>query len=991
MADIVINEISQNYSYVIGDSSYCCVALPITSCWGPAYQGFESAQEGESKEDVLENIVWNRFRANSQGLESFVSTYRGAAANYRLSQDYSYQMAVSLLTAGYDVLVCRLCPGTEASSMLRRSYVGKIPADWFSQVDQATGTLTLPVYEDAEAAAPLSEIPFEINSEHPLTVSSTNPNFQGASITSIENYMTADMPTGVYAVKPTIPAPADVQDYYECQVVYAGGKAIYKSADMQANVNTITFLDTSDESLLHREIPNYASNFIFGAVKSVRYHQSSEFPWVDLEVGNDFAIVEGQPQIKTLPTSSKLPSQNLAYETAELEFTFTASYVKYDASSNVTAGSIVYHIKNTEDPSSARSWASAGIADGDDLTYTGDKVLETLDKTGRLIVTAKYPGTFGNRLQCTFRRMTTVGLNYWNFIVYIVDTSGVRLAAENLNFVFDIENSTDAIPFIEEVESQFVTIKADNLNDNSQFTGSVAGPQEDRLTIVFSSGKDKAADSDDVSTDLLASAKLAAERYSTDLVPVAGDEQSQEFTANSSAIPAILIQKGASFTLTLPAGATSLLKVSSCTYTPVGETAVQLQQGIDYTVDLPNKQIILKQNSSIIPTTSVDGSKLTVEFVCPDGSKVSSNIAYVNTICKAYNASLDDPASTDATTASTWKYLEWLFTRCLDLYELLNDKLAYNPNRIISPGWDDQNFLRLTGDATYPLNITTPSPLHLKLMEMAYYSRCATAYIDLPRSLSKNHVSNDSQNQALRGYAQLLARQDLAGSDGLFTTHSALFGPWGTYMYVGTSKQATASPGFLALLIQRSMILNQSLQYEWIQPSSRKNNVNIGKMDYTVSKKYLDEWQPDPDTQGGVGVNAIANIPDLGLSIWGDSTLYENPPATYQALRNLSTRLLVNAIKNVVYKVGMSITFQYTNQTAFSSFYVGVTPILDTMKNSGAIDDYKVIIGNDFDAVGMVKANSCVGKIYITPNGTIQHITVDLIALPPMTDLSSYS
>ena len=205
------------------------------------------------------------------------------------------------------------------------------------------------------------------------------------------------------------------------------------------------------------------------------------------------------------------------------------------------------------------------------------------------------------------------------------------------------------------------------------------------------------------------------------------------------------------------------------------------------------------------------------------------------------------------------------------------------------------------------------------------------------------------------------------------------------------SRQSTASPSFLALLIQRSMILNQSLQYEWIQPSSRKNKVNIGKMDYTVSKKYLDIWQPDPDTDGGVGVNAIANIPDLGLSIWGDSTLYENPPATYQALRNLSTRLLVNAIKNVVYKVGISITFQYTNQTAFSSFYVGVTPILDSMKNAGAIGDYKVVIGNDFDAVGMVKANSCVGKIYITPNGTIQHITVDLIALPPQTDLSNYS
>jgi DNA-binding helix-hairpin-helix protein with protein kinase domain len=39
----------------------------------------------------------------------------------------------------------------------------------------------------------------------------------------------------------------------------------------------------------------------------------------------------------------------------------------------------------------------------------------------------------------------------------------------------------------------------------------------------------------------------------------------------------------------------------------------------------------------------------------------------------------------------------------------------------------------------------------------------------------------------------------------------------------------------------------------------------------------------------------------------------------------------------------------------------------------------------------MVKANSCVGKIYLTPSGTIQKITVDLIALPPQTDLTNYT
>lgn len=970
MADIVINEISQNYSYVIGDSSYCCVALPITASWGPAYKGFDSAQaqEEESKDSVLENIVWSRFKANSQGLESFVSTYRSAAANYRLSQDYSYQIAVSLLTAGYDVLVCRLCPGAEASSMLRRSYVGTIPADWFDRIDTANGTLKLPIKENAEASSELSSVPFTVSSDHPVTITSTNPNFKSTPITSILEWpITSEMATGTYA----IPVYSSVSNV-DVTLVYTGNDIKKPESGSQDFI----FVDKTSPQALRANIPDFWSDLSAITVKSAKYYDPSEANensrWKDLQVGNDYGGMSQQLGISILHGSEVVPATHV--QGSKLQATFTITYVKFVPNTL----QFVYHVKDNATLPSA--WASAGISTNSVLTYTGDKTLETLDGTGSLTIKAKYPGTFGNRLQCTLRRMTTVGLNYWNFIVYVVDNSGVRLAVENLNFVFDIENSTDNILFVDEVKSQFVDITATNLSENSKFTAA-----NDRLTIVFNSGTDK-DDSSNTVEALESAMKSAAVRFNTELVAKTGK---YTFTGTSASS----IARNESFvipTSALPEGAESILSIDTCTYqSSASAQAVPLAVGTDYSVESDDKRTIkLLSTSTIIPAAGVDGSLLNISFSCPE---MDSSIEYVEILCKNYNDALHDQNTTDKTTASTWKYLEWLFTNSLDIYDLLNDKLAYNPNRVISPGWDDQNFLRLTGEDTYTRNITTPSPLHLKLMEVAYYSRCATAYIDLPKSIAKKYVSNDSQNAAIQGYAQLLARQEYPDTDGLFTTHSALFGPWGTYRYVGMSRQSTASPSFLALLIQRSMILNQSLQYEWIQPSSRKNKVNIGKMDYTVSKKYLDIWQPDPDTDGGVGVNAIANIPDLGLSIWGDSTLYENPPATYQALRNLSTRLLVNAIKNVVYKVGISITFQYTNQTAFSSFYVGVTPILDSMKNAGAIGDYKVVIGNDFDAVGMVKANSCVGKIYITPNGTIQHITVDLIALPPQTDLSNYS
>lgn len=610
MAEIIINEVSQNYAYNIGNNSYATVALPITACWGPTYQDPDTL--GVDLDTALEKTTWQRFPATQEGLESFVSTYRGAASNYRIAQDYSYQMAMTLMTAGYDVLVCRVCPGTQAST------------------------------------------------------------------------------------------------------------------------------------------------------------------------------------------------------------TFTLS----------------------------------------DATFT---------------VKAKYPGTFGNNLRVTLKKVPNY--NYWNLITYVVDASGIQTAVENLMFVFELENSTDSLLQIDEVESDFLTF-------------AVSGVIQDSFS------------------------------YTT--------------------------------------------------------TSQRLENGTDKAAD--------EDISAMI-----DGAK-TLATVRYKDAGVSSSI-----YLKAFDV-LKTNIGQDIAKASTIRYMEWVYTAAYRVYDLLEDKLTYSPNRVISPGWDDQNVTAI--DDSAPEDLTTISPLHIKLMQVGYSSRCAAAYIDIPQCLPRGRVWDSSEQQP--GYAQRLARYsaDVIGSSAesydinvpLYSTHSALFAPWGQYTYVGTSKMNTASPSFLALLIDRSMILNQSIQYEWALPTSRKHNLNIGKLAYNVPKKLLDEWQ----SLEGVGVNVLTNIPDMGVSLWGNSTLYEVPPATYQALANLSTRKLVNAVENLAYRCGISITFQYNNKQAYNAFYAGMTPLLDTMKNMGAIDDYYVTMAADINGLDKVNANTVIGKVYLVVNGVINDIYIDLVALPPGTDLTQY-
>ena len=666
MSQIIINEISNNFTYSIGDNSYATIAMPLTSCWGPGFfdpetviSDTEATELGDKLDLELESVAWQRFEANQQGIESFVSTYRGPASNYRMAKDYSYYMAITLLTAGYDVLVCRLSPGSVASS------------------------------------------------------------------------------------------------------------------------SSIAIKDAEGEDV-------------------------------------------------------------------------------------------------------------AGCT---------------------LVLKAKYPGTFGNQLICSLYK--PVNRNYWNLVTYVKDSTGVKTAVENLAFVFDPKNSTDTIPYVDEVESEFVQIvHTGDIKEDYQFQ---INGEDTRNNIEFTGGTDRAAVAEEATTSdvLLEAANLALARF---------------YAARTA---------------------------SSVTIDDIDTFQYMTQ---------------LKQNAGITAKPT-DG-----RYASADGTATV----------------------TDMEVAETQRYREWLFRYVIEVYELLKDKLAYNPNRIISPGWDDTDVTALGGVFT-PLDGTAQvmdciSPIHLKLMDCAYYSRCATAYLDIPKCLPRKDVYDDSE--AHKGYAQMLATFepdnsafDVNGS--LYTTHSALFAPWAQYKYVGTSKYNVAPPSFLTLMIQRSMVLNQSLQYEWIQPSDRTHNIVISKPAYTVPKKVLDVWQP-LDEEGGVGVNVITDIPGMGICLWGNSTLFNNPPATYQALRNLSTRHLVCAIEDVVYKAGIRITFKYNNSEAYSAFHAAVTPLLDTMRNCGALEDYYVTINHDLDALGMVKANSVVGKIYIVPVGVIEKITVDLIALPPGSDLTPY-
>lgn len=610
MAKITINEISRNYTYSAGNSAFCSVALPITACWGPAFEDPTSA--GVSLDEMLEATTFQHFASTQEGLEAFTATYRGPAANYRAAQDYSYNIAVTLLTQGYDLDVCRVCAGTHAS--------GRFDATIGTSPDQTTGTFT---------------------------------------------------------------------------------------------------------------------------------------------------------------------------------------------------------------------------------------------------VRAKYPGSFGNNLIAILKKVSN--RDYWNLITYIVDATGASTAVENLVFVFDLNNSTDAILHISELKSNFFdfTVSGIEVDTGVVFT---------QPSVQLTGGSDRPADG--TAAAMMADAvTLATARY------------------------------------------------------------------------------------GFVTSADVTQYKAALDAVAANSPSVSK--------------------------ASTIKNREWNFNAAYQVLEILTDKLAYNSKRMILPGWDDQDIEFLMGEKVPRLN--SISPLHARMMEVSANSRCCAALLDIPKSLLRSGVWVDSTDASQEGYAQKVSRfnpSNVLDDDGLFATHSALFAPWCQYKYAGTVRNLPAPPAFLALMIQIAMLKNQSLQYEWAMPTTRKHNLAIGAPDYIVPKKLLDNWQ----SIEGVSLNVITNIPDMGMTLWGNSTLMDVPVATYNALQNLSTRYLFDAIKDVAYRCGVGITFQYNNQEAYSKFYAGCSPLLDTMLSVGAITKYTISMSKDINGLDSVNINSVVGQIVIWVEGIINNITIDLIALPAGTE-----
>ena len=600
----------------------------------------------------------------------------------------------------------------------------------------------------------------------------------------------------------------------------------------------------------------------------------------------------------------------------------------------------------------------------------GGFVLGTGETGNSLSLIAKYPGSFGNNIMANLTKMSYKEGNdskyFYNLIIYVTDDStGAMTAVENLSFTFGYNNAD--IPTLDELKSNFVTFE---------------------MLIPIEDGKDVIS----AATIRLGTPPSGSSELFVKGTDVLAGGVNPDATPTPANYYVVVLTKPTDWDDATTPSYSTYYKKSGNAYTACTAASDWVNGGIFKKFTAANLAVANQYYGNELAAI-----RYTSRYGLIDGSTTYDyrlGAGYSGTV--QYLAAWSATTITDETKLNALFHMEWVYNAAFMVIQILKDKLNYNPNRLMVP-WDDQNIALINGGTQFnavdqmsggvATNGAVVSPLHKIIMDTAFASRCATGMIDLPKSLPRSLVYNTST----LGYVQMLSKETLPTGETsnnlpLYDTNSAVFGPWASYRLVSMQKMVSVPPSFLALLIHRAQVLNQAAQYEWILPTNRKHNLKIGEPDYTVSTKLLNIWQK----LDGVGVNVIAKIPDLGTNVWGNSTLFDVPPATYQALANLSTRWLVNAVEDVVYRCGIAITFQYNNEQAYSKFYAGVSPILDTMINVGAIEDYKIKMSADINGLDQVNSNTVLGKIWITINGVVNDIIVDLIALPQGTSLAAF-
>lgn len=404
---------------------------------------------------------------------------------------------------------------------------------------------------------------------------------------------------------------------------------------------------------------------------------------------------------------------------------------------------------------------------------------------------------------------------------------------------------------------------------------------------------------------------------------------------------------------------------------PVGMTVFSLYAGTDYALSC-----VTGDNEGQTPTVDDIVDIVSERF---DNSG-SSYINYIKKIAKAY-------ADTDTDSLIRLYNQQMLYHNFEQCLPELTDPLNYDWDAVFCGIADDQyipkSFLAANPAFTMDFEVTS---IMTKMVEVAASSKCGVAIIGTPFGMPRGIQTGVGSNAVRTG--ALKFKDDLSSAVGtVYSTFGEVVGPWCRTTLALSGSNAWVCPELAHLLLIINSAGTGGINKWWMVPAGMLGTGVVHSPEYKIKKAYLDLIQ---DHDEGVCLNPLMEVPGKGFTCFGNSTLWDKPLGTYNALQNLSTRLLTNRVKQRIWDTALQILFKYNNEDAYSHFYAGLSPLLDEMRSVGALTGndynpwgYRIIMNPDIINLDRINANTVIGKVELAVTGVIDTVDVDLFLLPP--------
>lgn len=960
MPRINIYEHSETYSFQTKNNAYATVAFPIAAIWGPTFV--------EGDEDS--NPDWVHFSSGFRGTTDFMTTFRGAN-NYLGAREKSFDYALKLLAAGYDILVKRVdglgnkssnglfvIPAGVAAPVPASAYLYLKPSEqpYSANYDKFLYRVLMPHAvnhsiawdysyageEDQQLTAQIYGQKYDAETNRWSKYQSNSPTLK---VTAKSANTDTDKPLVVVIGKPNI-ITTQQKPTRNAQMVLDDGSYLTSNTGKQVTVQGSVPISvyTSDGILLERRTVTMTETT--EAIAS----STTDSPDRDVTISVDSVLVPEFTYIQ-LEEIPALLSLKAAYEKA-VNNLFSSD------EADVKLGMITVRLGNAWTQPAAMSCSAEASGSGvtaatvDELvfnsavqgvsgtyvfTYDGAKWTLGSGEPSKVVTPAqygvKYTGTPANKdtITVTFAFGTSAdvaGLSAGAAAVIDASTQEVRLQAK---YPGTFGNNLK------------VRIKC-GLNGEGFKIGTVE---------VFDNNGYSGHPNEIVPTDQL-----------LELVSVAFDED-----AASDNRP--LITEATFSNLDTPrfivtgTGA----DVSPSAY-PTGMKVVSLLYGTDYATEIGS-------GADAQPITKDAILELVAERFPTD----SQFYNYISIIASDYEQNDQD--------ALIRLYNQQImYSRFYKAVGELTDPICYDWDALVQGIADDQyvpkSFLEANKD-TFFMEYEV-STLVTRMIEVAANSKCGAALIGTPFGMPRGIQTGTGASAVKTGALKYKdAISQVVGP--VYSTFGEVVGPWckTTLALAGANSWIAPEVAHLLLIINSKGIGGQNKW--WMVPAGMLGTGIVHTPEYKIKRHYLDLIQ---DHDEGVCLNPLMEVPGKGFTCFGNSTLWDKPLGSYNALQNLSTRFLTNRVKQRIWDTALQILFRYNNEDAYSHFYAGLSPLLDEMRAVGALTGneynpwgYRIIMNPDIVNLDRINANTVIGKVELAVTGVIDTVDVDLFLLPP--------